>query len=107
MTIPAGDDWERRIEQEIQKRGHFILVLGKNTLSSETVVKEIEWALYWKKIIIPIWHNGYKYVLGRFPVRDEIVEIISRKNAIRVLEESASGYETAIVELLNFFGITP
>ena len=37
------------------------------------------------------------------PVKEEI----SETNAIRVTDESASGYNTAIVELLNRFGITP
>ena len=39
--------------------------------------------------------------------KDDVTNVINRTNAIRVLDESASGYNTAIVELLNRFGIAP
>ncbi len=40
-------------------------------------------------------------------VTPEIDAALNNTHTIRVLEESASAYNTAIVELLNRFGITP
>ena len=37
----------------------------------------------------------------------DVMDDDQQTNAIRVTDESASGYNTAIVELLNRFGITP
>ncbi len=36
-----------------------------------------------------------------------VMDTIQQTNAIRVTDESASGYNSAIVELLNRFGVTP
>ena len=44
---------------------------------------------------------------GGRDVDQEVKDAIQQTNAIRVTDESASGYNTAIVELLNRFGITP
>jgi hypothetical protein len=41
MTIPAGADWEHRIRNEIKNSESFILLLGKTSLSSVAVCKEI------------------------------------------------------------------
>jgi hypothetical protein len=107
LAIPAGDDWQQRIKDEIDRRDYFILLLGQETLSSSVVQQEIVWALQGGKTIIPIWHNGSQYPSGRYTVLIEVDEVLRKKNAIRVLEESGLGYETAIIELLNRFGITP
>lgn len=47
-------------------------------------------------------------VLARWQdIPSEIVSAIGRKHAIKVFEESALGYNTTKVELLNQFEITP
>lgn len=107
MAIPKGDDWEKRIKAEIGKHDYFILLLGQKTLASTVVLQELTWAMQFGKVIIPIWHNGYEYKSGEFPVLLEADEVLKKTNAIRVLEESALAYNNAIVELLNRFGITP
>jgi hypothetical protein len=107
MAIPAGDDWKERVKAEIEKREYFVLLLGKETLSSPVVGQEILWALESGRKIIPIWHNGYKHVKGELNLPPQIDETLDNKSAIRVLEESGLGYNNAIVELLNRFGITP
>ena len=48
--------------------------------------------------------NGMRFRFGNHTIKDAIQRAT---NAIRVTDESASGYNTAIVELLNRFGITP
>jgi hypothetical protein len=107
MNIPGGDDLEEHIKTEIEKRKDFILLIGKNTLSSIYVLEEIRLARLGTKRIIPIWHNEYEHKTGELGLEAEIDEYISKNNAIRVLEESALGYENAIIQLLNQFGITP
>ena len=107
MAIPVGDDWQKRIKDEIEKHDYFVFLIGKQSLSSDVVRQEITWAMQFGKVIIPIWHNGYEYKSGEFPLLPEADEVLKKTNAIRVLEESALAYNNAIVELLNRFGVTP
>ena len=125
MALEAGGNWHADLEDRIKGCDYFIILLGEDTLASKMTVKEICWAIDNKRTIIPIWHNGFglaeKFDLSaemeRFAAewkderlrnrKDDVTNVINRTNAIRVLDESASGYNTAIVELLNRFGITP
>ena len=107
MSIPKGDDWQKRIKEEIESHDYFVFLLGKQSLNSKVVLQELTWAMQFGKVIIPIWHNGYEYKSGEFPLLLEADEVLKKANAIRVLEESALAYNNAIVELLNRFGVTP
>ena len=108
MALEAGGNWHADLEERIKACDYFITLLGKDTLESDITVKEINWALQLERTIIPLWHSGFD--LGSDKWRDiptAVRDAIQRTNAIRVTDESASGYNTAIVELLNRFGITP
>ncbi len=125
MALEAGGNWHADLKERITDCDYFIILLGNDTLASEMTVKEICWAIDGKRTIIPIWHSGFGLAqnfdlsteMEQFATkwkeewlrnrRDELTSVINRTNAIRVLDESASGYNTAIVELLNRFGITP
>ena len=125
MALEAGGIWHADLKQKIEENDYFIVLLGKDTLSSEITVKEICWAIDSNRTIIPIWHNRFgleedfdlaKQIDGFASHwqeeklrqrKGDVEDVISRTNAIRVLDESASGYNTAIVELLNRFDITP
>ena len=108
MALEAGGNWHADLEEMIQKNDYFIILLGNDTLSSTITVKEIGWALEYDKTIIPIWHSGFDLNDDKWAEIDqEIKDAIQQTNAIRVTDESASGYNTAIVELLNRFGVTP
>jgi hypothetical protein len=107
MAIPKGDDWQKRIKDEIERHDYFVFLLGKQSLSSDVVRQELAWAIQFGKVIIPIWHNEYEYKSGEFPVLLEADEVLKKTNAIIVSGESALAYHNAIVELLNRFGITP
>ncbi len=122
MALKAGGNWHANLKQKIEENDYFIVLLGKDTLSSEMTVREILWAVDSKRTIIPIWHNSFglaekfdlKAEMESFAAewkdekirnrKDDMTNVINRTNAIRVLDESASGYNTAIVELLNRFG---
>ena len=108
MALEAGGNWHADLEARIKENDYFIILLGQDTLSSPMTLKEIEWALKYEKTIIPIWHSGFDVSDGRWgEVPAEVMDAIQQTNAIRVTDESASGYNTAIVELLNRFGVTP
>jgi hypothetical protein len=107
MTIQPGEDWHAQLKENIQKRDYFVLLLGKQTLKSDVVLKEISWALEAQATIIPVWHNGFRYRAERWGLSLQLDDILRNTHSIQVKEESASGYNTGLVELLNRLGITP
>ena len=108
MSLEAGGKWHNDLEERIKGCDYFIILLGMDTLSSPMTVKEIQWAIQYGRTIIPVWHSGFDLEDERWAEIDQKVkDSIQQTNAIRVTDESASGYNTAIVELLNRFGITP
>ncbi|MBL8166378.1 MAG: toll/interleukin-1 receptor domain-containing protein [Anaerolineae bacterium] len=104
IMLDPGEDWHEGLKERIQSYEHFVVLLGQATLTSEYVVKEIKWAQEAGCRIIPITHNGFKYEDQN---ASEIESLLKAKHTIPVLEESASGYNKALVDLLNCFGITP
>ncbi len=108
MALEVGGNWHADLEERIENCDYFIILLGKDTLSSSMTIKEIQWALQYERIIIPLWHSGFDLNADEWADEDEAVKnVIQQTNAIIVQDESASGYNIAIVELLNHFGITP
>lgn len=104
-NIAPGDDWHGLIEEEVKKRENFIVLLNRITLKSKYVRQEIRWAIEsgTAKRIIPIFHGGLKPKNFK---DDEFQELLA-KNAIIVEQETAIAYESALLQLLNYFGRTP
>ena len=108
MALEAGGNWHADLEERISACDYFIILLGKDTLSSPMTVKEIQWALEYERTIIPLWHGRFDLQDAKWMDIEQVVkDAIQQTNAIRVTDESASGYNSAIVELLNRFGVTP
>lgn len=107
LALVPGENWSDGLRTRIGQYDHLIVLLGHETLKSEVVLQEMQWALEAGLSIIPIWHNGFKYQSGAWDVPPNVDEALSSRHTIRVLEESALAYNNAIVELLNRFGITP
>lgn len=108
MALEAGGNWHADLEERIKSCDYLIILLGEGTLSSSTTVKEIQWALQYERTIIPLWHSGFALQEEEWPdVPTSVRDAIQQTNAIIVQDESASGYNSAIVELLNRFGVTP
>ena len=108
MALEAGGNWHADLEDRIKGCDYFIILLGEVTLESEMTVKEIGWAVESERMIIPIWHSGFDIKCKKWvDVPANVMSAIQQTNAIIVHDESASGYNMAIVELLNRFGITP
>lgn len=108
LALQPGDDWEKGLRERIQKYQYLVAILSHDTLKSEVCIKEISWAIEAGLSIIPIWHNGFVYKSGGWDALSEKVDTaLSKTHTIRVIEESALGYNNAIVELLNRFGVMP
>lgn len=107
LALQPGDDWEKGLKERIQKYQYLVALLGNDTLKSEVCIKEISWAIESGLSIIPIWHNGFLYKSGAWDVSKKVDTALSKTHTIRVIEESALGYNNALVELLNRFGVMP
>lgn len=107
LALVPGEDWESGLRERIRKYDYLVALLGKETLRSEVCGKEIQWALEAGVKIIPVWHNGFVYNSADWTLPAEVETALQKTHTIRVIEESALGYNNAIVELLNRFGVTP
>lgn len=107
LALVPGEDWERGLQDRIRRYNYLIALLGKETLDSEVCRLEITWALESGLSIIPIWHNGFVYKSEDWKLPPALDNVLQKTHTIRVIEESALGYNNAIVELLNRFGVTP
>lgn len=108
MEIPPGDRWHAELESKVRSTQYFISLIAPDTLTSDNVIKEIQWALETAEdnpgyVIIPIWHSGFLTQDG-YP--DSITDL-KKYNAIIVENESAKNYNNAMVELLNRLGYAP
>lgn len=100
--LEGGAEWESVIQDTIQNKiTHLICAIGPKSLHSQNVRNEIHWATGANKTVIPIWHNGFDPALSMLPDDPATLDFINRRNAIRVLEENALAYDTAITQLLN------
>lgn len=107
--IPGGEEWEELIRKKIQEEVDiFICLLSEETLGSTHVRQEIRWAHEVKEKVfsIPIWHPGYEIDVNELAsYDDEAVEyFVKQRNAIRVTDDSASEYDSAVSKLLNQLG---
>ena len=110
LALEPGEEWHAGLEKRIKEHNYdcLIALLSNQTLQSEVCVKEIKWAIEAGLTIIPVWHNGFKFAKENWSQIDiEVLDMLNGRNAIVVKEESASGYNTAMTELLNRFGVTP
>lgn len=107
LSLEPGENWHAGLEKRIKEYDYLIAIIGRQTLKSEICIKEIVWAIEAGLNIIPIWHNKFRYKPNKWDIPPEVSQLLAITNAIAVKEESASGYNTAIVELLNRFGVTP
>jgi hypothetical protein len=96
-NLVPGDEWNAQLKQHIQRSRYFVCLIGQTTLESSYVLQEIEWAAESDCTLISVWHNGAH-------MNDAVPEILQTRHAIRVTEENALGYETAVNQLLNSLG---
>ena len=99
-NLQPGEEWHGVLEGKIREAEAFICLLGKNTLDSDFVRKEIQWALDSRdnKLIIPVWHNQFD---GHQSEYQELLNPINQIQAVVIKDESAIGYDTSINLVLN------
>ncbi len=96
-----GDSIHAQLEDLLQVSEHCVCLIGPGTLDSSYMQQEIMWALAQNALnVIPVWYGNFE------PDEHYPLELAAR-NAIRVPEESAEGYNTAVVRLLNRLGFAP
>lgn len=108
MALVPGENWQARLEDRVRHADVFILLLGQRTLESAVTRQEIAWALDAGCTIIPIWHNGFEYRRDDWAgLAGWLDDLLRNTHTIRVTEENPVAYNSAVVELLNQFGVTP
>lgn len=108
QDLEPGDEWHARLKDEIEAREHCVVLVGPTTLESAHVRTEIVWALAAGKHLIPIWHNHLtQNVIARAEEDHPELAPFLERQAIVVEPEAPSGYDNAVVQLLNRFGYTP
>jgi hypothetical protein len=108
MNIEPGEDWHAELEQQVVTCEHLIALLGPATLTSAYVREEIVWAMNTRARIIPVWHNGFDEAqLAQYQAQYPALAAFFGKQAIKVEQENPAAYETAIIQILNRFGIMP
>lgn len=100
--IQLGDEWHALLEKRVQNCNVFIAVIGKETLQSEYVRREIGWALAKADIrIIPILHEG---MTGE-DLRTSPCPDLADKNLITITEEIAPQYYNALEQIKTVLGL--
>lgn len=95
-NILAGDEWETLLEKRVKNSNIFILLLGSETLASEVVKQEIEWATGNRGTrIIPILHNGFR----PSDLEGTSYAYLNEKNLIVVENDISENYYNAVEKL--------
>lgn len=107
-SLRLGDKWDARLVDEVLRADYVVCLLGPRTLESDYVRKEITLAQEAGKRIIPVYHGGFAVdgLLARYG-DEAVARVLEASQAIVVKEESTSEYHRVMVEVLNFFGVTP
>ena len=102
-NLQPGEEWHGVLEGKIREAGAFICLLGKKSLDSEFVRKEIQWALDSRdnKLIIPVWHNQFDEQQKEYR---ELVKDINHNNAVIIHNEGADEYDAGVNKILNRLG---
>jgi hypothetical protein len=100
--LAPGEHWHARLEDEVKSREHFLCLVAPDTLQSEYVRQEIEWAQKHGKRTIPIWHTGFRPSDTDYTGFKDFLN----SNAIIVENENVKAYNNAVLEILNYFGMT-
>lgn len=102
--LAGGDEWQARIERTIREQiDTFICLIAPGSLDRPNLQSEIFLVSEVAHILaIPFWHRGFTYDPDMLATYDpRIRDFVEKKNAIRVIEESAREYEAALAQLLN------
>ncbi len=105
--LPLGSNWETQIKTQIQNSDSFIVLIGPQTLKSENVIKELNWAREFERKIIPMWHNINVPPQFSDSLSEELKAITDSKQGVIVEAENPKQYNAALDQLLAHFSIAP
>lgn len=101
LTHGTVEGWRSRLETAVRKSEWVICLTTNDSIKSETIRDEIQWALEdEKRRIIPVWHNGF---IRPSNVSEAWLEKFLNIQAIPVKTEDAASYDIAVDELLSYF----
>ena len=87
------------IKENIMKSDHFIVILAPETLTSDWVVKEIQYAHEHKKTIIPVLVNDFDLYGSEVTAG---LEFLQNQNAVKLLPEYV---DAAVEKIAEFIGL--
>lgn len=106
---PSKEGWLKDIEASIRERTYFIILLSQNTLFSEYVRTEVEFAFAYDCQIIPIWHNGFRFApdpeqLQKIPATYRT--LLGDTHALVVEKENPEQYDIVVQRLFRDLDIS-
>lgn len=105
-SLMFGENWQTALENGIKECNYFILLIGPTTLGSNNVLQEIEWAYQYKKRIIPIWHNDFRYnPKWESRVPPLLKPLLSDTHTLVIEKENPSQYDYIMQRLFRYFDI--
>jgi hypothetical protein len=96
-SISSGEEWEKRLLDQIRLCRNFICLVGPTTFESTWVKREINWAEAVGATIISIWDSGAQ-------MGDDCPDTLRKRQAIVVTADNAKSYEAAANKILNTLG---
>lgn len=101
MSHVPGDSLHAEQEKRVRQCDYLICLIAPGTLNSSYIQAEIGWGLEADSVnVIPVWHNN-------FSATHDYPQQLAARNAIRINEESAEAYNSAMIRLLNRVGYAP
>ena len=100
-NLNPGDPWHHYLEEAVRRSSVFLSVLGRASLHSDYVKKELEWALDEGSKIIPVLHDG----LEIDDLSNTIFEALRGKDAIIIANDVSADFAAALSKLLKTLDI--
>jgi hypothetical protein len=110
--LQGGDDWDKMLQTRLTESDTCVCLLGKTSLMSDYVQKEIRIATKRNLRIIPVFHNGFtdadlRQLAAQKDQTAEVAKLLVKSQGITVREEKARDYNSAVIDILNALGVTP
>ena len=98
--IPSGSNYAREIPQAIRACKVFLLVLSKNAQMSNWVLKELDNAVTWDKVIVPL-------MLEDFPLNDEFNFLLTGTQRYTAYRKNEESLDMLIKQIWEVTGVEP
>lgn len=108
--LEPGVEWEQKLHSEIRQRPYMLCLVGKTTLNSEWVQREIMFAANLHKTLIPVYHGGCSVANVESLCETDAAKavaavLLGRQVGFTVDREDPAVYAECIRRLLGYFGV--